>query len=200
MRGTQVSSNAARATPGATAVPRGSRSSRASVRAPAARSAPAGATHVSAHRATKRRRVRRPPAASPARASRLSTRSHLALLYAVNEMENSAQTTTTDACSQQIRASRRGGYRVTPSSNLIVHKRPAQLRSPRKPLSRLTDRTTELGQQPSTPQFHAPSSERRAASYGHTRFLRMRSPRRRRRRRRSSRGADRLGHETPVVS
>jgi hypothetical protein len=69
----------------------------------------------------------------------------------------SGQTTTTDTCSRHIRASRRGGHRVSPSSKLIVHKRPAQLRSPRKPLSRSTDRKAGPGQQPSKTQFHAPS-------------------------------------------
>ena len=38
----------------------------------------------------------------------------------VNEWRTSGRTTTTDACSRHIRASRRGGHRNSPSSKLIV--------------------------------------------------------------------------------
>src|SRR5215217_4771807 len=49
------------------------------------------------------------------------------------------------------------------NSHLLLHaglsRRFPRLRSPRKPLSRSTDRKAGPGQQPSTTQFHAPNSE-----------------------------------------
>ena len=41
-------------------------------------------------------------------------------LYSSTNWRTSGRTTTTDTCSQHIRASRRGGHRVSPSSKLIV--------------------------------------------------------------------------------
>ena len=61
-------------------------------------------------------------------------------------------------CSQHTPGKSQGRPPRKPSSKLIVQRRPAQLRSPRRPPSRSADLRAGPGQQPSRPQFHTPRS------------------------------------------